>query len=178
MKRNKKRSHIKIGILGGTFDPPHKGHLYISKIALKKLRLKKILWVITKKNPLKNKPYLKIKERIKLSKEITRKNKKINIKYFDEKIGSTSTFNLLYYIKRNTKADLFFLMGADNLTKFHQWNNWIKISKVAKIVIFPRQNYSLKSLKPNIYNKLNKKDLIYVSSKKINISSSLIRKFW
>ena len=65
MKKNKKRDYIKIGILGGTFDPPHKGHLYISKIALKKLRLKKILWVITKKNPLKNKPHLKLKERMK-----------------------------------------------------------------------------------------------------------------
>ena len=108
MKKNKKRDYIKIGILGGTFDPPHKGHLYISKIALKKLRLKKILWVITKKNPLKNKPYLKLRERMKLSKEITKKNKKISIKYFDKKIGSTSTFNLLNYIKSKTKADLFF----------------------------------------------------------------------
>ena len=108
MKKNKKRNCIKIGILGGTFDPPHKGHLYISNIALKKLRLRKILWVITKKNPLKNKPYLKLKERIKLSKEITRKNKKISIKYFDGKIKSTTTFNLLNYIKKKTKADLFF----------------------------------------------------------------------
>ena len=48
--------------MGGTFDPPHKGHLYISKIAIKKIKLKKILWVVTKKNPLKRKPYLKIKE--------------------------------------------------------------------------------------------------------------------
>ncbi len=75
MKKNKKRKYYKIGILGGTFDPPHKGHFYISKIALKKLRLNKILWVITKKNPLKNKPLLKIEERIKLSKKITKKNK-------------------------------------------------------------------------------------------------------
>ena len=177
MKKNKKRNYIKIGILGGTFDPPHKGHLHISKIALKKLRLKKILWVITKKNPLKNKPYLKLKERMKLSKEITRKNKKINIKYFDEKIRSTSTFNLLNYIKRKTKADLFFLMGADNLAKFHKWNNWKKIPKLAKIAIFPRQNYSIKSLNPIASKKLNKKDFIYINSKKINISSSLIRKF-
>ena len=53
MKKNKKRGHIKIGILGGTFDPPHKGHVYISKIALKKLGLKKILWVVTKKKSVK-----------------------------------------------------------------------------------------------------------------------------
>ena len=178
MKKNKKRDYIKIGILGGTFDPPHKGHLYISNIALKKLRLKKILWTITKKNPLKNKPYLKLKERIKLSKEITRKNKKISIKYFDEKIRSASTFNLLNYIKSNTKADLFFLMGADNLIKFHKWNNWKKIPKLAKIVVFTRQNYSIKSLNSITSKKLNKKDWIYINSKKIDISSSLIRKFW
>ena len=139
MKKNKKRDYIKIGILGGTFDPPHKGHLYISKIALKKLRLKKILWVITKKNPLKNKPYLKLKERIKLSKEITKKNKKISIKYFDEKIRSTSTFNLLNYIKGKTKADLFFLMGADNLKKFHKWKNWKQDTKTCKNCCFSKK---------------------------------------
>ena len=175
MKKNKKRDYIKIGILGGTFDPPHKGHLYISKIALKKLKLKKILWVITKKNPLKNKPYLKLKERMKLSKEITKKNKKISIKYFDKKIGSTSTFNLLNYVKSKTKADLFFLMGADNLKKLHKWKNWKQIPQLARIVVFPRKNHSRNSIATNI---LNKKDLIYINSKKINISSSLIRKFW
>ena len=108
MKKSKRKNYIKIGILGGTFDPPHKGHLYISNIALQKLRLKKIFWAITKKNPLKNKPYLKISERMNLSKKITKKNKKISIKYFDGKIRSTSAFNLLNYIKRKTKADLFF----------------------------------------------------------------------
>ena len=175
MKKNKKKDYIKIGILGGTFDPPHKGHLYISKIALKKFRLKIVLWVITKKNPLKNKPYLKLKERMRLSKEITRKNNKISIKYFDEKIRSNSTFNLLHYIKRKTKANLFFLMGSDNLKKFHKWKNWKQIPKLAKIVVFPRKNHSRNSIATN---NLNKKDLIYINSKKIDISSSLIRKFW
>ena len=115
MKKRKRKNRVKIGILGGTFDPPHKGHLYISKTAIKKLRLKKIFWTITKKNPLKKNPYLKLNERIKLSKKITSKNKKISVKYFDDKIRSANTCNLLNYIKRETKADLFFLMGADNL---------------------------------------------------------------
>ena len=170
--------------MGGTFDPPHKGHLYISKIALKKLRLKRILWVITKKNPLKNKPYLKLKERMKLSKEITKKNKKISIKYFDKKISvkyfddkirSSNTFNLLNFLKKKTKAELFFLIGADNLKKFHKWKNWKQIPKLAKIVIFPRKDYSFSSIATK---KLNKNDFIYIKSKKINISSSIIRKFW
>ena len=175
MKKSKRKNYIKIGILGGTFDPPHKGHLYISNIALQKLRLKKIFWAITKKNPLKNKPYLKISERMNLSKKITKKNKKISIKYFDGKIRSTSAFNLLNYIKRKTKADLFFLMGADNLKNFHKWKKWKQIPKLAKIVIFPRKNHSYNSIATK---NLNKRDFIYIKSKKINISSSIIRKFW
>jgi len=174
LKKNKKK-YNKIGILGGTFDPPHRGHFYISKIALKKLKLRKILWVVTKKNPLKNKPYLKIKERIKLSKKITKKEKKITIKYFDDKIRSTNTFDLLYYLKKKIKANLFFLIGADNLKKFHKWKNWRKIPKLAKIVVFPRGNYSFASVATK---KLSKNDFVYIKSKKINISSSIIKKFW
>ena len=176
MKKNIKKNYIKIGILGGSFDPPHKGHIYISKIALKKLKLNKIVWVITKKNPLKKKPNLSIQERVELSKKITKNNNKIFIKYLDKKIKSSSTFNLLRYLKiKNDKTKLFFLMGADNLKKFHKWKNWKKIPKLAQIVVFPRKNYSTNSIASK---KLNKNDLIYMKSKKINISSSLIRKFW
>jgi len=175
LKKNKKKKYDKIGILGGTFDPPHRGHFYISKIALKKLRLNKILWIVAKKNPLKNKPHLKTKERIKLSKKLTKKNEKIYVKYLDDKIRSINTFDLLNYMKKKTKANLFFLMGSDNLKKFHKWKNWKQIPKLAKIVIFPRENYSYTSIATKI---LNKNDFIYIKSKKINISSSLIRKFW
>ena len=101
--RKLSKKNIKIGILGGTFDPPHIGHLHISKIALKKLKLNKLIWAITKKNPLKKKPYLKIKTRIKLSKKITNKEKKIFVHYFDHKIKSINTFDLLNHIKRNKK---------------------------------------------------------------------------
>jgi len=174
-----KKNYAKIGILGGTFDPPHKGHLYISKFALKKLKLSKLIWIVTKKNPLKKKPYLSTKVRINLSKKMTGKEKKIFVKYYDDKIKSINTFNLLNYIKKkNQKTKLFFLIGADNLAKFHKWKNWKKIPKLAKIAVFPRQNYSIKSLNSIVSKKLSKKDLIYINSKKINISSSLIRKFW
>ena len=179
MQKSFKKNYNKIGILGGTFDPPHKGHLHISKIALKKLKLKKLMWVVTKKNPLKQKPYLSTKERINLSKKMTKKEKKIFVRYFDDKVKSINTFNLLNYIKKkNQKTKLFFLIGADNLAKFHKWNNWKKIPKLAKIAVFPRQNYSIRSLNSIVSKELNRKDLIYIDSKKINISSSLIRKFW
>ena len=59
MQKKLKKNYNKIGILGGTFDPPHIGHLHISKLALKKLKLDKILWIVTKYNPLKKKTLFK-----------------------------------------------------------------------------------------------------------------------
>tara|TARA_B100000745_G_scaffold237016_1_gene159991 strand:+ start:43 stop:573 length:531 start_codon:yes stop_codon:yes gene_type:complete len=171
-----KKKYIKIGILGGTFDPPHEGHLYISKIALKKLKLSKLIWIVTKKNPLKEKPYLSLKMRIILSKKITAQERKILVRYYDNKVKSINTFKLLNYIKKkNKRAKIFFLIGADNLKKFHKWKNWKEIPKFAKIVIFPRKNYSISSIASK---KLSKRDLVYIKCRKVNISSSLIRKFW
>ncbi len=179
MSKFSKKKYFKLGILGGSFDPPHKGHLYISKVALKKLKLNKIIWLITKRNPLKPKPYLNIKTRKSLAKKIVSKEKKIFIKFLDNKVKSSNTYKILKYLKnKSKKRELYFLIGADNLLKFHKWYNWKKIPKIAKIIVFPRKDYSLKKINPVVLKKLEKKDLIYIKTKKINISSSLIRKFW
>ena len=110
---------------------------------------------------------------------MTKNEKKIFVTHFDDKIKSTNTFNLLNYIKKkNQKTKLYFLIGADNLIKFHKWKNWKKIPKLAKIVVFPRDNHLIRKNKYIVLKRLKKKDLIYINSKKVNISSSLIRKFW
>ena len=172
------KKYKKIGILGGTFDPPHEGHLNISKIAIKKLKLNKIIWLITKQNPLKKKPFLSLNIRKKLSKSLVKKNKKISIRYVDDLVKSKNTFNLLkFLLKKEKKIKLYFLIGADNLVYFHKWKNWKKIPKLAKIVVFARPNYSTKALSSIAAKKLKKEDWIYLNYKKINISSSLIRKF-
>ena len=103
LKKLFKKNYNKIGILGGTFDPPHMGHLHISKIALKKLRLDNVIWLITKQNPLKQKPYLSTNMRIKLTKDILKNQKKISVKYLDDKIKSKHTFDLLNHFKKNNK---------------------------------------------------------------------------
>ncbi len=175
-KLSKKK--IKIGILGGTFDPPHIGHLHISKVGIKKLKLNKLMWLITEKNPLKQKPSLSIKKRIKLSEKITSSERKIFVQYLESKIKSKNTFDLLNYIRcKNKKVKIFFLMGADNFVRFHKWKNWKKIPNLAKLVIFARKNYSVKALNSIASKKLMKKAWIYIPGKKVNISSSLIRKF-
>jgi len=174
-----KKKYNKLGILGGTFDPPHAGHLYISKIAIQKLKLNKLFWVVAKKNPLKSKPYLKIKKRINLAKKITSNDKKIFVKYLEELVKSKNTYNLLAYLKKKNKnTQLFFIVGADSLKNFNKWKNWRKIPKLSKIVVFPRKGYTYKLKNHFALKKLSKKDCFYINCKKMNISSSLIRKFW
>ncbi len=173
------KKNIKIGILGGTFDPPHIGHLHISKIGIKKLGLTKLIWIITKKNPLKKKPYLNVKTRTLLSKKIIKKKRKIVVQNLEGKVKSINTFDLLKYVKsKNKKAKIYFLIGADNLINFHKWKNWRTIPELAKLVVFARQNYSAKALNSIALKKFEKKDWLYIPGKKMNISSSLIRKFW
>ena len=115
---------------------------------------------------------------MKLSKDMLKSQKRIFVKYLDDKIKSKNTFDLLNYLKKNNKKiKLFFLIGADNLINLHKWNKWKKIPELAKIVVFARPNYSTKALNSVASKKLKKKDWLYINSKKMNISSSLIRKF-
>ena len=93
----------KIGILGGTFDPAHKGHLTISKEAKKRFRLDKIIWAITKKNPFKKKSYFNLSKRIRLSRSLIKKQKYIKVVFFEKKINSNKTFNLIKYFKNKSR---------------------------------------------------------------------------
>ena len=178
MAKSENKLIEKIGILGGTFDPPHKGHLKISQIAKKKFDLKKIIWAITKKNPFKKKSYFDLNKRIKLSRSLTKKQKYIKIVFFEKKINSNKTINLIkYFKKQNIKKEIYFLLGADNLLNFHKWNNWKKIPKICKIVVFDRNGFKAKAKKSPAYKLFKKKGLIYVNFNKVNISSSKIKKF-
>ncbi len=167
---------IKIGVLGGSFDPAHKGHLAISKEAKKRFKLKKVIWAITKKNPFKNKSENNLKKRITLCKKVIAHNKLIKVKYFEDKIKSNKVFNLINYLSKNNKNELYFLMGADNLINFHKWHKWKQILKKCKIVVFDRQGYKKKSLNSKTFKGSNKKKITFVKFNKVNISSSQLRK--
>ena len=167
---------IKIGILGGSFDPAHKGHLKISKEALKKFNLKSIVWAITKKNPFKNKSTNDLKKRIEICKKIIGKHKSIKVKYFEKIINSNKTSDLIDRFYKSKKYELFFLMGADNLINFHKWHKWKNILKKTKIIVFDRHSYKKKSLNSKTYKSLNKEKLKFINFNKVNISSSQLRK--
>ena len=105
-----KKNFKRIGVLGGTFDPPHLGHLEISKFAIKKLKLKFLIWAVTKKNPLKNKSYFSLRKRINFSRNLVSKENKIKIKTYDDKIKSSKTINLVKYLKKKIQKirNIFF----------------------------------------------------------------------
>ena len=98
-----KKKIEKIGILGGSFDPPHKGHLFISKQSLKFLKLKKVIWAITKQNPLKQNTHFSLDFRKKLCRKIIKNNKKIQLKHYENKIKSKTSIAVLKYLSKEKK---------------------------------------------------------------------------
>ena len=135
-----------IGLLGGSFDPPHKGHLYISLEAKKLLKLNEIWWLVTPKNPLKISKPATYEERLKNCQEIT-KGQPIKITEIEKKIYSTYSYQSISYIQNHYKNIKFFwLMGADNLINFHHWQQWRTMFKNISIVVFKRHGYNNKAL--------------------------------
>ena len=166
----------RVGILGGSFDPAHKGHLIISKEAIKKFKLKLVVWAITNQNPFKKKSLNNVKKRITFCKKIIGKNSSIKVRYYENIIRSNKTFDLIRYLNQNKKDELFFLMGADNLINFHKWYKWRDILKKTKIVVFDRHGYKKKSLDSKTYKHTGDKQVTFVEFNKVNISSSQLRK--
>ena len=180
-----------IGLLGGSFDPPHKGHLYISLEAKKILKLDEIWWLVTPQNPLKINQPASYSERVKNCKILT-KNKPIKIKEIEKKINSQFSYQTIKYLNNHYKYIKFFwLMGADNLINFHQWQNAHRIFNEIPIVVFRRYGYNQQALKSYISNfyknfRLNNKNIhidnfkqlpawTIIQNKEIRISSTEIR---
>ena len=164
-----------IGILGGSFDPVHKGHLGISKIAIKKFKLKKIYWVVTKKNPFKNKTFYSLNERVKLAKKISRTQKKIQTIHLENIIKSPRTIDMInYFIRKKNIKNIYFIIGSDNLIRFHKWKSWKKIVKLVKLIVFSRRGYDRKGMKSTVVKNFKNK-IIFIKNKHITISSTQLK---
>ena len=170
-----KNNFENIGILGGSFDPPHKGHLYVSKKSIKLLKLKKVIWVITKKNPLKKSPFFPFSFRRKLCRKIIRDQKKIQLKYYEDRIKSKTSIALIKFLKKRFKYRIFFIVGSDNLINFHKWKNYKQLLKLCILVVFSRKGFDTKAKKSVIMKHLKGKNIKFMKNLKINISSSQIR---
>ena len=164
-----------IGLLGGSFDPAHKGHLGISQIAIKKFKFKKLYWVITKKNPFKSKTFYSLNERIKYAKKISGSQKKIQVIHLENIIKSPRTIDVInYFIKKKKIKNILFIIGSDNLILFHKWKSWKKVVKLVKLIVFSRKGYDKKGMKSVVVKNFKNK-IIFIKNKYITISSTQLK---
>ena len=157
-----------VGILGGTFDPPHEGHLFISKFAKIKLDVGEVWWIVTTNNPLK-KNKIDYKRRLKKVKRFLM-NHHIKVLEIQDLSKNIYTVDLLEYLfKKFPNKKFIWLMGADNLFSFHLWRDWKKIFYNIPIAIFDRPPYSLSISKA--------KAILYFKEDRINSKLSRNLKF-
>lgn len=135
---------MRIGLFGGTFDPPHQAHLGASLLALKRLKLDRVWWLVTPGNPLKNtKGLAPLAERIAAARALTH-HPRIDVTGLEAVINTRYTYDtILWLIARCPGVRFVWIMGADNLRSFHRWQRWREIAKLVPFVVVDRLGPSL-----------------------------------
>jgi nicotinate-nucleotide adenylyltransferase len=114
----------RIGLLGGSFDPPHRGHLHISKVALKRFKLDQVWWLVSPGNPLKQNAPAPMVDRMAACRKMAN-HPRIKVTDFEAQVGTRYTAETLAALfKQRQGARFVWLMGADNLAQFHRWQHW------------------------------------------------------
>jgi nicotinate-nucleotide adenylyltransferase len=140
-------ARLRIGLLGGSFNPPHAGHRLISLAARKRLKLDRIWWIVTPGNPLKDTRRLPNQaERMAASRALM-PEPFIDITGFEAAIGTRYTLDTLRYLKQRCPGVRFvWLMGADNLRQFHRWQGWQEIARLMPIAVIDRPDATLTAI--------------------------------
>ena len=130
---------MRIGLFGGSFDPPHEGHLQVSLVALRALRLDQVWWLVSPQNPLKRTaPSDDLARRIAAARALAR-HPAIKVTGVEAALGTRFTAETLRrLIPRLRGVDLVWMMGADNLANFHRWRGWQTIAASIPIAVFNR----------------------------------------
>jgi len=136
-----------VGLFGGSFNPPHAGHALVAEIALRRLRLDRLWWIVTPGNPLKNSHELApLAERIRLS-EAVAGDPRVEVTAFEASYHARYTADTLALVKaRNPGVDFVWVMGADNLRDFHRWQRWRQIVLTFPIAVIDRPGATLSFL--------------------------------
>jgi len=136
---------MRIGLLGGSFDPAHGGHLYVSRIALKRLKLDYVWWLVSPGNPLKPEP-APLDVRVTRARLVVQR-KRIIVTDIESRFGTRFTVDTIAALQRRfPKAAFVWLMGSDNLEQFSRWRRWRQIAETLPIAVVRRPGSVLASL--------------------------------
>ena len=139
---------LRIGLLGGSFNPAHAGHLHISKLALQRLGLDYVWWLVSPQNPLKPVDGMApLPDRLRGAAAVAGRHPRLRVSANDARLGTRYTVDTLAALRRHFPATRFvWLMGADNLAQMPRWRQWSRIFHLVAIAVFDRGSYSMRAL--------------------------------
>jgi nicotinate-nucleotide adenylyltransferase len=137
---------LRIGLLGGSFNPAHEGHLYVSEVALKRLGLDYVWWLVTPRNPLKGPAGLPLEKRVRIARELAH-HPRIVVMDIERCLHTTYSIDTLKALQhRFPLVRFFWLMGSDNLEIFRRWRRWEEIVARVPIAVVQRPGSTLATL--------------------------------
>jgi nicotinate-nucleotide adenylyltransferase len=135
----------RIGLLGGSFDPPHAGHVHISKWALKAFGLDRVWWLVSPGNPLKPDAPADLERRLRTARELMR-HPRVVVTDLEARLGTRYTAATVAALRRRCPGVRFvWLMGSDNLVSFHHWDRWSEIMGMVPVGVLARPGQQLRA---------------------------------
>ncbi len=140
--------NCRIGLLGGSFNPAHEGHLHISRLALEELRLDQVWWLVAPQNPLKSADDMApFATRLALAEKATAEDTRIVVTGIEQELGTRYTLDTVRALKKKyPEARFVLVMGADLLAELPKWKGWRSLFRTVPIAVFARPTYSLRAL--------------------------------
>jgi nicotinate-nucleotide adenylyltransferase len=138
---------LRVGLLGGSFNPAHQAHLAISLEALKRLHLDRVWWLVSPQNPLKpTGETADLEERLAGARSIAGRHPRIVVTGLEQRLGTRYTVETLGWLSRRCRARFVWLIGADNLAQLPLWRGWRRLVRMVPIAVFDREPYSYVAL--------------------------------
>ena len=135
-----------IGLLGGSFDPAHEGHVHITREALKRMGLDQVWWLVTPGNPLKARQPAPMADRVARARWVLRGNPRVKVTDLEVSLGTRMTIDTITQLQAIYPGVTFvWLMGADNLAQFHKWNRWRDILRALPVGVLARPGAGVKA---------------------------------
>jgi nicotinate-nucleotide adenylyltransferase len=140
---------LRIGLLGGSFNPAHEGHLYVGEVARKRLGLDYVWWLVAPQNPLKPVADMApLEKRLAAARALAGRDPRLIVTDLERSLGTRYTIDTLKALTRRFRGVRFvWLMGSDNLDQFHRWRRWTEIARIVPIAVVERSGSLLAPLR-------------------------------